>query len=208
MDIKISERLESSTMQIFERLYKIAESASLEELDAKINTIMDALGLEDTETTAKEEPKASDEEKTEENTLVIEDTDDEQAESKPAEEDKEVPGTFTVGEDLGVAETKPKYYPYTITFLDSRGYSTDLDEIKGQFTDTNAISFETLDDAVNFLGSHGFIRYAVVNDVYEADESREYGIIYMTNWYEVVKNKPEEEETVVEEPVETIDETV
>ena len=129
---------------------------------------MDALGLkEDEEKEVETEKKEVVEELPEEDEekLVIEDKSEE------------------VEESVKISETKK----YKINFMDSRAYATDYDKISDEFTEPNAITFDTLDEVIKFLMDHHIIRYNDIDRLMNADEDKEKGLIYVTSWYEVAK---------------------
>ena len=191
-------KVKESLNLVSEHINKIAENTTLEELETKLDTIIDALGLDVTETKDKKEDdtiEIEDDVTVNDKESSTEDEEDTTVDNKePSTEDED--DTFTVDESLN---TKVK--PYSIQFMDSRAYETDIDKIKDKFTSANSIDFDSLDELVSFLGENGFIRYADVSDVYDADSAKESGLLYMTGWYEIVKNKVDSESEQVIETV-------
>lgn len=165
--MRTEDKIAKSLFRIYEGLCKQIKESSESEINAKLDTIMDALGLkEDEEKEVETEKKEVVEELPEdEEKLVIEDKNEE------------------VEESVKVSETKK----YKINFMDSRAYATDYDKISDEFTEPNAITFDTLDEVIKFLMDHHIIRYNDIDRLMNADEDKEKGLIYVTSWYEVAK---------------------
>lgn len=171
--MRTEDKIAKSLFRIYEGLCKQIKESSESEINAKLDIIMDALGLKEDEEkeveTEKEEvieelPK-EEEDKEDEKKLVIEDKSEE------------------IEESVKVSETKK----YKINFMDSRAYATDYDKISDEFTEPNAITFDTLDEVIKFLMDHHIIRYNDIDRLMNADEDKEKGLIYVTSWYEVAK---------------------
>ena len=166
--IKDNMILEKSVLRIYEGLTKqmIKENTSIEDIEDKINIIMDALGLEvkdkKEEIETKEEPKV--EEETEE---VIEDTE---------EEKEETPDTFTVEEGLE-SDNEGKYT--LVINKDIIGYDGDKNK-----------NFNNLDDIIKYIEKEIPLRtsYNSFMSIEEKDEEIDNGELYKNAWYTIIKN--------------------
>lgn len=179
-------KIEKATLKIYEGLCnQISENKnsdekiSLEELDTKIDIIMDALGLSVSKS-EKEEPDI--EEKTEdiETKDIFKETSEEDntdhMEEETIDEDEE---NIETKESLDSDNTKKKY---KLEFLDSREYASDLEKL-----DKTVYYFDTLDELVKFLTDRDFISYKGVDKLMNKDEDKDKGLLYITSWYEVSK---------------------
>lgn len=160
--------------------YAIKENVSLEDLDNKVDIIMDALGLkeeENKEETIKTEETSSVEEITNNETDKAEDTTD----NEILEENKD---EEVVEESLDVAQKRK----YELLFQDSRAYATDLQELKSDFNIINGISFDTISEVINYLTQHNIVSYNGVNNIIINDNNKDRGLLYTSGWYDVSKN--------------------
>lgn len=190
MNIKISERLEKSTLRIYEGLCKIAESASTNELNEKINTIMDALGLEydkfedtsETSSTKKDEPT------------------DEEPEVEAKVETKETPAgtetedTFTVEEgkeSLQGDENKVEVSEVVDNDKPKKKYSIifhrDMPNVDWFEED---LGFDTFDEFIKFVDQKLPIRLSYREEelMEQKDSEVESGVIFSNLWFDIVKN--------------------
>lgn len=165
--IKNDMMLEKSVLRIYEGLTKqiVKENASIEDIEDKINIIMDALGLEvedkKEEVEVKEEPKV--EEETEE---IVEDT----------KEEEETPDTFTVEEGLE-SDNEGKYT--LVINKDIIGYDGDKNK-----------SFNNLDDIIKYIEKEIPLRtsYNSFMSIEEKDNEIDNGELYKNAWYTIIKN--------------------
>lgn len=138
----IDEMLEQSVLRIYEGLSRkiIKEGVTIDELNGKINTILDALGLADEDTKAEVEQK-------EEEPVVEEKTEEIVTEEEPKVEETE--DTFTV--DEGLEQTTGNY---VIRFSRNAEYKDWFaDAIKSKLNSESEIEFNTLDELITFLNS-------------------------------------------------------
>lgn len=164
--IKNDMMLEKSVLRIYEGLTKqiVKENASIEDIEDKINIIMDALGLEvedkKEEVEVKEEPKV--EEETEE---IVEDT-----------KEEETPDTFTVEEGLE-SDNEGKYT--LVINKDIIGYDGDKNK-----------SFNNLDDIIKYVEKEIPLRtsYNSFMSIEEKDNEIDNGELYKNAWYTIIKN--------------------
>lgn len=194
MDVKISERLEKSTLRIYEGLYKIAESASTDELNEKINTIMDALGLEydksedtsETTSTKKEEPV---EEEPEVEAKV-------ETEETPAGTETE--DTFTVEEgkeSLQGDESKVEVSEVADNNKPKKKYSIVFHrDIPNYVFYEKDLGFNNFDEFVKFIYPNLPIRLSYREEelMEQKDSEVESGVIFSNLWFDIVKNAEEE----------------
>ena len=151
----IDKFLENSVLRIYEGLSKEAEQGTtLEELNTKINTILNALGLADDtvkseidnnnkKTESEEEPEI--EETNVEDLDVIEDTKEEEVEDTEKKDD-----VFTV--DEGIEGSKQG--KYVIRFSRNAVYKDWFSEIENKLNDELELRFNSLDELLKFIESN------------------------------------------------------
>lgn len=150
----IDKFLENSVLRIYEGLSKEAEQGTtLEELNTKINTILNALGLADDtvkseidnnkKTESEEEPEV--EETNVEDLDVIEDTKEEEVEDTEKKDD-----VFTV--DEGIEGSKQG--KYVIHFSRNAVYKDWFSEIENKLNDELELRFNSLDELLKFIESN------------------------------------------------------
>lgn len=149
----IDKFLENSVLRIYEGLSKEAEQGTtLEELNTKINTILNALGLADDtvkseidnnkKTEPEEEPEV--EETNVEDVDIIEDT-GEEVEDTEKEDD-----VFTVDEGM----EGNKQGKYVIHFSRNAVYKDWFSEIENKLNDELELRFNSLDELLKFVESN------------------------------------------------------
>lgn len=149
----IDKFLENSVLRIYEGLSKEAEQGTtLEELNTKINTILNALGLaddtvksetdNDKKTEPEEEPEV--EETNVEDVDIIEDT-GEEVEDTEKEDD-----VFTV--DEGMEDNKQG--KYVIHFSRNAVYKDWFSKIENKLNDKLELRFNSLDELLKFIESN------------------------------------------------------
>lgn len=187
MNVKISERLEQSTLQIYERLYKIAESATLDELNEKINTVMDALGLEHddkTEQPVKETPAPVKEEP------VEDEVETEEVEQTPAGTETE--DTFTVEESKKSSdETKVEVSEDVDNNTPKKAYSISIHrDIPGFDAESENMEFDSINELLQFVHEKLPVRLSYIEEEQIISNSRtDTGAIIFSNiWFDVIKN--------------------
>lgn len=170
--------LEDSVLRIYEGLSRkmVNEGASLDDINNKINTIMDALGLEDSAKT-EEAPKSKVEEPKEEekveDTVTIED-------DMPTEGKEESDDTFTVDEGLNVDEEQEEVdAPYVLIL------NRDIIDYDG----SKMVGFNTLDELYQFIQTELPLRtsYRDLGAIEQGDYNKNEGTIFVNMWYKVVK---------------------
>lgn len=169
--------LENSVLRIYEGLSRkmINEGASLEDINNKINTIMDALGLEDdTKTEEKPEPKVEEPKEEEvKDTVTVED--DMSTEGKEEENED----TFTVDESLDTKEDEEVDAPYVLIL------NRDIIDYDG----SKMVGFNTLDELYQFIQTELPLRtsYRDLGAIEQGDYNKDEGTIFVNMWYKVVK---------------------
>lgn len=193
MNVKISERLEQSTLQIYERLYKIAESATLDELNEKINTVMDALGLEHndkTEQPVKETPAPAKEEEE----PVEDEVETEEVEQTPAGTETE--DTFTVEESKKSSdETKVEVSEDVDNDTPKKAYSISIHrDIPGFNAEAENMEFDSINELLQFVHEKLPVRLSYIEEEQIISNSRtDTGAIIFSNiWFDVIKNENDE----------------
>lgn len=191
MDIKVSERLEQSTLRIYERLYKIAESASTDELNEKINTIMDALGLE----YDKSENKSTSTSSTKEEPVEEEPEVETKVETEETPAGTETEDTFTVEEGKKSKENKVEVSEVVDNDKSKKKYSIvfhrDMPNV--DFTEKD-LGFDTFDEFIKFIDQKLPIRLSYREEelMEQKDSEVDSGIIFSNLWFDIVKNAEEE----------------
>lgn len=183
---KTSDRLEELAIKIYEGLYKqvkednsMSEEDKIEDIENKIDIIMDALGLE---TEDKEEDKeenndvnvdidVQDDNEDEEDTFEI--PNEEENAEEPAEE------SLMIGESVD----NEKENKYKVEILDN----ADLD-YAGAYNAQQFNYFDTLDEVVDFLQKIGALTDRAKANIVENDNIKSRGLIYIGRDYEVTKN--------------------
>lgn len=211
MNNKISERLEQSTLRIYEGLYKIAESASVEELNEKINTIMDALGLDVSTSNDVEEPEVKETEDTieveddgVENDIEVKDTAvASSGSSSSSSSNSSAPSpssssgvtdngdTITVDESLkpdGEVEVNEK----------QNGYRLDITKYIIGYDGDGSLEFETLPEVIAYINEHIPLRFGYndMTKLQQADFMNNAGNIFSNPWFDIVKLDHSDEEGV------------
>lgn len=172
--------LENSVLRIYEGLSRkmISEGASLEDINNKINTIMDALGLEeDTKTEEKPEPKVEEPKEEVKDTVTIED--DMSTEGKGEEENED---TFTVDESLDTKEEDEEVdAPYVLIL------NRDITDYDG----SKMIGFNTLDELYQFIQTELPLRtsYRDLGAIEQGDYNKDEGTIFVNMWYRIIKKR-------------------
>lgn len=174
--MNIQDKIEKAVFRIYEGLAKqaIKENASIEELDEKIDIIMDALGLENSDN---KEVKIAKQEK---ETKIEEPPEDVLASQPPIEEEdktiEETEDTITVDESLnnnGITQ-------YKITLnRDIFGYEGAKEKI-----------FNTIDEVIDFITKKLPIRrisYSDLAKIEQNDIDKSEGKIYTNIWYTITK---------------------
>lgn len=191
MNVKVSERLEQSTLRIYERLYKIAESVSTDELNEKINTIMDALGLEYDKSEDKSKPTSSTKEEPVEEEPEVET----KVETEETPAGTETEDTFTVEEGKKSKENKVEVSEIVDNDKSKKKYSIvfhrdmpNVDFIKKD------LGFDTFDEFVKFIDQKLPIRLSYREEelMEQKDSEVNSGIIFSNLWFDIVKNAEEE----------------
>lgn len=150
----IDKFLENSVLRIYEGLSKEAEQGTtLEELNTKINTILNALGLADDTVKSEidndkktESEKESEVEETNVEDLdVIEDTKEEEVEGTEKKDD-----VFTVDEGM----EGNKQGKYVIHFSRNAVYKDWFSEIENKLNDELELRFNSLDELLKFVESN------------------------------------------------------
>lgn len=169
--------LEDSVLRIYEGLSRkmINEGASLDDINNKINTIMDALGLADnTKTEEKPEPKVEEPKEEEvKDTVTIED-------DMPTEGKEDSEDTFTVDESLEVKEEDEEVdAPYILI----------LNRDIADYTGSKMVGFNTLDELYQFIQTELPLRtsYRDLGAIEQGDYNKDEGTIFVNMWYKVVK---------------------
>lgn len=214
MNNKISERLEQSTLRIYEGLYRIAENASVEELNEKINTIMDALGLDVNTSNDIEEPEVKETEDSieieddgVENNIEVKDTaaaassggssnssssSNNSASSSSSSSDVTDNGdTITVDESLkpdGEVEVSEK----------QNGYRLDITKYIIGYDGDGSLEFETLPEVIAYINEHIPLRFGYndMTKLQQADFMNSAGNIFSNPWFDIIKLDHSEEEGV------------
>lgn len=176
--MNIQDKIEKAVFRIYEGLAKqaIKENASIEELDEKIDIIMDALGLENSDN---KEVKVDTKQKEE---IEVEDEppEDVLASQPPIEEEdktiEETEDTITVDESLnnnGITQ-------YKITLnRDIFGYEGAKEKV-----------FNTMDEVIDFITKELPIRrisYSDLAKIEQNDIDKSEGKIYTNIWYTITK---------------------
>lgn len=214
MNNKISERLEQSTLRIYEGLYKIAESASVEELNEKINTIMDALGLDVNTSNDVEEPEVKETEDTieveddgVENDIEVKDTSvatsSSNSNSSSSSSNSSAPSpssssnvidngdTITVDESLkpdGEVEVSEK----------QNGYRLDITKYIIGYDGDGSLEFKTLPEVIAYINEHIPLRFGYndMTKLQQADFMNNAGNIFSNPWFDIIKLDHNDEEGV------------
>lgn len=151
----IDKFLENSVLRIYEGLSKEAEQGTtLEELNTKINTILNALGLaddtvksetdNDKKTEPEEEPEV--EETNVEDVDIIEDTED----TEEVEDTEKKDDVFTVDEGM----EGNKQGKYVIHFSRNAVYKDWFSKIENKLNDKLELRFNSLDELLKFVESN------------------------------------------------------
>mgnify|MGYP006935834603 CR=1 FL=1 len=140
----IDEMLEQSVLRIYEGLSRkvIKEGVTIDELNDKINTILDALGLADEDTKVEVEKK-------EEEPAVEEETEEEVVTEEEEPKVEETEDTFTV--DEGLEQTTGNYVVKFSRNAEYKDWFTDT--IKSKLNSESEMEFNTLDELITFLNS-------------------------------------------------------
>lgn len=176
--MNIQDKIEKAVFRIYEGLAKqaIKENASIEELDEKIDIIMDALGLENNNNN--KEVKAAD---TKQKEIEDEPPEDILASQPPIEEEEdktieETEDTITVDESLnnnGITQ-------YIITLnRDIFGYNGAKEK-----------TFNTIDEVIDFITKELPIRrisYSDLAKIEQNDINKSEGKIFTNIWYTITK---------------------
>lgn len=150
----IDKFLENSVLRIYEGLSKEAEQGTtLEELNTKINIILNALGLDDTvksETDNNKKTKPEEEPEVEETNVedvdIIEDTED----TEEVEDTEKKDDVFTVDEGM----KGNKQGKYVIHFSRNAVYKDWFSKIKNKLNDELELRFNSLDELLKFVESN------------------------------------------------------
>lgn len=212
MNNKISERLEQSTLRIYEGLYKIAESASVEELNEKINTIMDALGLDVSTSNDVEEPEIKETDDTIEveddgieNDIEVKDTaaaassgsssnsssSSNNSASSSSSSITDNGDTITVDESLkpdGEVEVSEK----------QNGYRLDITKYIIGYDGDGSLEFKTLPEVIAYINKYIPLRFGYndMTKLQQADFMNSAGNIFSNPWFDIIKLDHSEEEGV------------
>lgn len=149
----IDKFLENSVLRIYEGLSKEAEQGTtLEELNTKINTILNALGLADD--TVKSEidnnKKTEPEEEPEVEETNVEDVDITEDTGEEVEDTEKEDDVFTVDEGMeGNQQSK-----YVIRFSRNAVYKDWFSEIENKLDDELKLRFNSLDELLKFIESN------------------------------------------------------
>lgn len=149
----IDKFLENSVLRIYEGLSKEAEQGTtLEELNTKINTILNALGLADD--TVKSEidnnKKTEPEEEPEVEETNVEDVDITEDTGEEVEDTEKEDDVFTVDEGMeGNQQSK-----YVIHFSRNAIYKDWFSEIENKLDDELELRFNSLDELLKFIESN------------------------------------------------------
>lgn len=149
----IDKFLENSVLRIYEGLSKEAEQGTtLEELNTKINTILNALGLADD--TVKSEidndKKTEPEEESEVEETNVEDVDITEDTGEEVEDIEKKDDIFTV--DEGIESNKQG--KYIIHFSRNAVYKDWFSEIENKLDDELELRFNSLDELLKFIESN------------------------------------------------------
>lgn len=149
----IDKFLENSVLRIYEGLSKEAEQGTtLEELNTKINTILNALGLADdtvkseTDNDKKTEPK----EEPEVEETNVEDVDITEDTGEEVEDIEKKDDIFTVDEGM----EGNKQGKYVIHFSRNAVYKDWFSEIENKLDDELELRFNSLDELLKFIESN------------------------------------------------------
>lgn len=149
----IDKFLENSVLRIYEGLSKEAEQGTtLEELNTKINTILNALGLADD--TVKSEidndKKTEPEEESEVEETNVEDVDITEDTGEEVEDIEKKDDIFTVDEGM----EGNKQGKYVIHFSRNAVYKDWFSEIENKLDDELELRFNSLDELLKFIESN------------------------------------------------------
>lgn len=149
----IDKFLENSVLRIYEGLSKEAEQGTtLEELNIKIDTILNALGLADdtVKSETDNDKKTEPEEEPEVEETNVEDIDITEDTGEEVEDTEKEDDVFTVDEGMeGNQQGK-----YVIHFSRNAVYKDWFSEIKNELNDELELRFNSLDELLKFIESN------------------------------------------------------
>lgn len=213
MNNKISERLEQSTLRIYEGLYKIAENASVEELNEKINTIMDALGLDVNISNDVEEPEVKETEDTieveddgVENDIEVKDTsaatssgnsNSSSSSNNSASSPSSGSGITDNGDTITVDESLKPDGDVEVSEKQN-GYRLDVTKYIIGYDGDGSLEFKTLPEVIAYINEHIPLRFGYndMTKLQQADFMNSAGNIFSNPWFDIIKLDHSEEEGV------------
>lgn len=214
MNNKISERLEQSTLRIYEGLYRIAESASVEELNEKINTIMDALGLDvSTPNNDVEEPEIKETDDTIEveddgieNDVEVKDTavaassgnsNSSSSSNNSASSSSSSSGVTDNGDTITVDEGLKPDGEVEISEKQS-GYRLNITKYIIGYDGDGSLEFKTLPEVIAYINEHIPLRFGYndMTKLQQADFMNSAGNIFSNPWFDIIKLDHSDEEGV------------
>lgn len=213
MNNKISERLEQSTLRIYEGLYKIAENASVEELNEKINTIMDALGLDVNISNDVEEPEVKETEDTieveddgVENDIEVKDTsaatssgnsNSSSSSNNSASSPSSGSGITDNGDTITVDESLKSDGDVEVSEKQN-GYRLDVTKYIIGYDGDGSLEFKTLPEVIAYINEHIPLRFGYndMTKLQQADFMNSAGNIFSNPWFDIIKLDHSEEEGV------------
>lgn len=149
----IDKFLENSVLRIYEGLSKEAEQGTtLEELNTKINTILNALGLADdtVKSETDNDKKTEPEEESEVEETNVEDIDITEDTGEEVEDTEKEDDIFTVDEGM----EGNKQGKYVIRFSRNAVYKDWFSEIENKLDDELELRFNSLDELLKFIESN------------------------------------------------------
>lgn len=180
---KTSDKLEELAIRIYEGLYKqvkednsMSEEDKINDIENKIDIIMDALGLE---TEDKNEEEKDKENKDVDVDIDVQDNEEDTFEIPNGEENAEEPAE----ESLMIGESVDNDSKYKVEILDS----ADLD-YAGAYNAQQFNYFSTLEETIDFLQKIGALTDKAKANIVENDKIKNRGLIYIGRDYEVTKN--------------------
>lgn len=213
MNNKINERLEQSTLRIYEGLYRIAESASVEELNEKINTIMDALGLDVSTPNDVEEPEIKETDDTIEveddgieNDIEVKDTavaassgnsNSSSSSNNSASSSSSSSGVTDNGDTITVDESLKPDGEVEISEKQS-GYRLDITKYIIGYDGDGSLEFKTLPEVIAYINKHIPLRFGYndMTKLQQADFMNSAGNIFSNPWFDIIKLDHSDEEGV------------
>lgn len=215
MNNKISERLEQSTLRIYEGLYKIAESASVEELNEKINTIMDALGLDVNTSDDVKEPEIKETEDSieieddgVENDIEVKDTaaaassgsssgNSSSSSNNSASSSSSGSGVTDNGDTITIDESLKPDGEVEVSEKQN-GYRLDITKYIIGYDGDGSLEFETLPEVIAYINEHIPLRFGYndMTKLQQADFMNSAGNIFSNPWFDIIKLDHSEEEGV------------